>query len=301
MAWAERLARAIGSDSERIDLDGATLKSDPARLADEAASLSLFGGRRFIRVSGAGEESVAAVEALLSAERAGNPVLVIAPGVRSTGALVKAALAAQNALAFACYPPGGDQATALANDVARSLGLRLSREAAARLARAADGDRAVLNQEIEKLALYLDAAPDRPADAGENAIDAVGASIAEAEADTIVAAVIGGDARALGMALRERGAEVSLVPLLRALARRIMLLAEMRVAVDAGEGAAQVMKRHRVFWRDEASTGAALRRWSPAALASALASVRAVERATMSPGNAGPILGDAALLSMARR
>lgn len=301
MAWAERLAKSVGADAERVDLDGATLKNDPARLADEAASLSLFGGRRFVRVTGAGEESTPAVEALLAAERAGNPVLVIAPAVRATGALVKAVIAAPHALAYACYPPDGDQAAGLAGEVARSQGLRLSREAAARLARAADGDRAVLQREIEKLALYLDAAPDRPADATEEAIDAVGASIAEAEVDSIVAAVIGGEARDLATLLRERGADVSLIPLLRALARRIMLLAEMRVAVDAGEGAGPVMKRHRVFWRDEAATAAALRRWTPAALARALADVRGIERATMAPGNAGAILGDAALLAMTRR
>ena len=89
---AGRLAKALGAEAERIDLDGATLKSDPARLADEAAAISLFGGARFIRVSGAGEESLAAVEALLAAERAGNPVVMIAPSAKTTGKLVKLAL-----------------------------------------------------------------------------------------------------------------------------------------------------------------------------------------------------------------
>ena len=51
-ALAARLERAMGPDAERIDLDGATLKEDPARLADEAASFSLFGDKRHIRVTG---------------------------------------------------------------------------------------------------------------------------------------------------------------------------------------------------------------------------------------------------------
>ena len=42
-ALAQRLAKALGPAAERVDLDAATLKSDPARLADEAASASLFG------------------------------------------------------------------------------------------------------------------------------------------------------------------------------------------------------------------------------------------------------------------
>ena len=74
------LATAMGPGAERIDLDGATLRGDPARLADEAASLSLFGDARHIRVTGMGEESLAAVAALLPTaaqlERSLQPVVL---------------------------------------------------------------------------------------------------------------------------------------------------------------------------------------------------------------------------------
>ena len=36
------------------DLDEQTLDSDPARLFDEAAAMSMLGGRRVVRVRGAG-------------------------------------------------------------------------------------------------------------------------------------------------------------------------------------------------------------------------------------------------------
>lgn len=41
VALARRLERAMGADAERIDLESPELKSDPSRLADEAASISL--------------------------------------------------------------------------------------------------------------------------------------------------------------------------------------------------------------------------------------------------------------------
>ena len=42
MEYAARLGRAMGADVERIDLDGPALKANPGRLADEAASISLW-------------------------------------------------------------------------------------------------------------------------------------------------------------------------------------------------------------------------------------------------------------------
>ncbi len=69
---AARLARTMGPDAERVDLESSTLKSNPGRLADEAASMSLFGSARHIRISGAGDECTEAFTLLLDAERAGQ-------------------------------------------------------------------------------------------------------------------------------------------------------------------------------------------------------------------------------------
>lgn len=301
-AHAARLGRAMGGDVERIDLDGPTLRGDPARLSDEAAALSLFGGARFIRVTGAGEESVEAVEALLTADRAGNPVVVIAPAVKASGKLVKAAIESDRAMAFACYPPSARDAVNVVNELARANGLRLGAAVAQRLVRGSDGDRAVMAREVEKLALYLDAAPDRPADADEAALDAVGADIAEGEVGEIVVAVTAGDVRGLVDGLRRSvGPDASPIPLLRALGRRLITLAEMRAAVDGGDGIDAVMKRHRIFWKEEASTAAAVRRWNLDDVREALAASRRAEREVIAAGPAGRTLSDAFLLRMARR
>lgn len=302
LAHAERLAKALGHGAERIDLDAATLKSDPARLADEAAALSLFGGARWIRATGVGEESVAAVEALLSAERAGNPVVLIAPGVRTTGTLLKLALAAPDVLALACYAPTGPQAEQIAAGLLREAGLQPTGQVARRIAAGAAGDRAVMAQEIEKLALFVDAAPDRPRPADDVALDAIGADLGEAEAGRAIAAIVGGQPAELALELaRLQEAGVSPIAWLRQLARRLVSLAEMRADVDAGQGVDTVMKKHRVFFKEEASTRAALGRWPSARLAAALEAVRRAERATMAPGNAGDVLAAHAVLELAAR
>ena len=299
--WARRLQIAMGAAAERIDLDSATLKNDPARLADEAASLSLFGGPRHIRVSPAGEESLEAFQALLAADRTGNPVVAIAPTVRSTARIVKLAIDSAKAMAFACYAPSAADAEQIAVRLAHDHGLRTNGGIGRRIAEAAGGDRAIMAREIEKLALYLDAAPDRPQDLDDAAIDAVGADLGDAEMQRAVDAVIEGRPADLGSELaRLAEARTSPIPWLRAIARRLVALAEMRAEIDRGEGVDTVMKRHRVFFKEEAATGRALRRWTPVALARGLARVRAAERAVMAPGNAGEVLAAVAVTDLAR-
>ena len=302
LALSQRLAKALGAEAERVDLDAATLKSDPARLADEAASLSLFGGARWIRAAGVGEDATPAVEALLAAQRAGNPAVLIAPGVKSTGALVKLATAAKAALAVACYVPTERDAGAIVAELAREHGLRLQGRVAAQIAHAASYDRAVMAREIEKLALFLDAAPDRPATLDEAALAAVGADLGEGETARLVAAAVSGDTAVLGDELARAGeAGTSPIVWLRALARRLSSLAEMRAELDRGDGVEGVLKRHRVFWREEAATKAALARWPIGLLADAHDRVKRAERAIMAPGNAGGVLAEQAVLAMARR
>ncbi len=297
LALAARLAKGMGEGTERVDMDGAMLKARPGMLADEAASLSLFGDRRHIRVTGMGEESVEAVTLLLNAASAGNPVAAIAPTVKGTSKLVKLVTASLNAVAVACYVPDAAQAAKLAVAMARDHGLRLTGDVAERLAAVTAGDRAVLASEIEKLALYLDAAPDRPRDADPEAFDAIGASIADAETGGIVTAMIAGDAAAAALPEPPGGGAI---PLLRAVARRLLALAEMRADIDDGQPVDQVLDRHRVFFKEQGPTREALRRWDAPRLARAVERIRDAERAALSGSGLGEVMTAAEAIAIAR-
>ncbi|HEU0066995.1 MAG TPA: DNA polymerase III subunit delta [Sphingomonas sp.] len=297
----QRLGKALGPDAERVDIDAATLKSSPSRLAEEAASLSLFGGVRFVRAGPIGDESHEAIALLLAAGRSGNPVIAIAPAVRTTAKIVKQAIESPRAMAFGCYLPEGAAADQLAIGIARDHGLRLIPALARRIADGCGADRAVMTREIEKLALYLDAETDRPADLDEDALIAVGADLGEADATQAVEALVEGQTARLGREVaRLSAAGTSPIPWLRAIARRLLMLAEMRAEIDGGDSLDMVLKRHRIFFAAQETTGRALRRWSPAMLASAIERVRVAERAVMASGNAGGVLADVAVLSLTR-
>lgn len=298
---ATRLARALGADAERIDIEAASLKSNPGRLADEAASLSLFGGKRLIRVTDVGEDANEAFTLLLAAERTGNPVVATGTNLKASGKLVKLAIGDRQAMAHACYVPEGGDVTRLAAGVAREHGLRLLGNVATRLAAASAGDRAVLTREIEKLALYCDAAPERPRDASEADLDAIGADLGEAEWSRVIDAAIDGRPGDIGEELARIGeAGLSAIPLLRQMTRRLMMIAEMRAEVDGGAGPAEVVERHRIFFREKPRMIQAVGRWRSGDIARAIQLARETERAIMRTGSVGELLADAASTAIAR-
>jgi DNA polymerase-3 subunit delta len=296
---AARLARTMGPDAERVDIEPSTLKSNPGRLADEAASMSLFGSARHIRISGAGDECTEAFTLLLDSERAGNPVVAIAPSLKATSKAVKLALGAPRAMSFACYLPEGGDAEKLATAIAREQGLRTTGDTASRLAHATGGDRAVMTRELEKLALYLDASPERPRELDDSALDDVGADLGDSEMSRAIEAAIDGHPDTLGGELaRLEEAGVSPIPVLRQLVRRLMTLAELQAEIAAGANPGTVIER--VFFRERASTGRALRTWSAPKINEAIQRARLAERAIMSSATAGTVLAQSAIVAVAR-
>ncbi|MBV9931939.1 MAG: DNA polymerase III subunit delta [Alphaproteobacteria bacterium] len=303
-ALAKRLAGALGAEAERVELSGAELRGDPARLADEAASISLFGDSRYILVDPAGDECLAAVEALAEAPRPGNPVVLIAGALKPASKLLKLALARPDVMAFASYAPEGQDAERLAAEMGRAEGLIVRPDVARRLAEASGGNRAVLAQELAKLAAYLDAAPERPRELDHDAIDAVGAAAEEGDLSRVVDSVAGGDAAALAAELHRLSSQgVEGVPLIRAMLRRMSLLARLRASVEQGATPDAVMASQgkALFWKDKPEVARQLARWRGDLLAKCVGRLVAAERELKASGGLGPVAVDEELFAICRQ
>ncbi len=302
-ALARRLERAMGQEAERIDLDGSTLKADPARLVDEAASISLFGGRRWIRIQPAGDEIASAVASLLDADVAGNPVVALAGALKPSSPLVKLALDHKLALAHPSYVPDARDAAQIAETLAREAGLRLPRDLGRTLAISCSNDRSIMAQEIEKLALYLDAAPDRPAEATAEELEAIGASNPDGELSKLVDAIMGGQPGRVGVEIARLGQSgIAGIPVLRALFRRLILLAALRRDIDGGQSpAAAVEARGKaIFFKEKPAITDQASRWPADRLAALADKLLAAERSLKSSGTAGDILAEAEMLTISR-
>lgn len=304
MALMRRLERAMGEGAERIDLDGSALKADPARLADEAAAISMFGDKRWIRISGAGEECVAAIEALLEAPQAGNPVIALAGAIKNSSRLAKLCLDSPAALAFASYAPDEREAGQIAMAQARELGLRLPNDLARRIADACGNDRALMAGEIEKLALYLDAAPERPAEATAEAYDALSAETMDADTGPLVNAVLGGDIAALHHELAMLNAGTTpLAAVTRPLLNRAMLIAQISAEFEKSGSLDRAMESagKAVFWKEKPAVQRQVRNWNLESVTRLVHRLLEAERATRDSRGPGDVAVQHELLTVARQ
>ena len=303
-ALAKMLAAAMGAEAEEISIAGSDLKSDPARLADEAASISLFGGARYIWVEPAGDEVTPAVEALIEASSAGNPVVIVAGTLKPTSKLLKLALASPHAMAFASYVPDGRDADKLVLEMAREYGLDMRPDIARRIADAGGVNRAIIAQELKKFAIFVDAAPDRPQKIDHDVLDALGAASEEGDLSRLVDSVSGGDTAALQAELLRLSSEgIDGIPLIRAMLRRMTLLAKLRAEVDKGNSVDAVMASQgkALFWKEKPAVAQQLSRWRADMLAKGMSRLLEAERQVKAPGGLGPIAVDEELFAICRQ
>jgi DNA polymerase-3 subunit delta len=291
-ALAERLLKGLGAEKFAV-LAGA-IKSDPAVLADEAGAISLFGGKRAIWVEPAGDEIADGIGALLEAPATESPVIAVAGLLRKTSALLKLAEAHRLALSHISYVPEGRDLERLVVDLGRDAGLRLTSELAQRIAAASAGNQAISLQEIFKFALFLGAERESPKELDPETVDLLGADSAEVDLMRLGDLALTGRMKdlldELGR-LPHGGSEA--IPVLRALQRRLLMLAPLRARIERGESIDGVMTSmgKALFWKDKPLIQRLLTGWSAERIAEAVSRVSQLERQVM----LRPLADDAAL------
>lgn len=309
---ADRLARSVVadlSDPFRVtDLSAGTLKGDPARLADEAASLALTGGRRVVRVRDAGDGLADAFAHLLD-NFVGEALVVVEAGeLEARSRLRKLFEAANNGAAIACYVEAGAELQRFIQDTLRQRGLSASDDAMEFLLGHLGGDRMVTRSELDKLALYVgDAAKQVTLD---DAIACVGDSAALVLDDIAFGAFEGdgeGLVRALGRAAFEGVNGVAILRAAQRHAQRLHLALGLIAGGRTPEAAVKAL-RPPVFFKIESRFRAQLRLWSPRQIAGAMERLVEAEarcKTTGMPADAvcGQVLAEIALIArtLARR
>lgn len=265
--------------------------------------MALFGGRRALWIEPAGDEIVDGVTALLEASASENAVVALAGPLRKTSALLKLAEAHPGALAHCSYVPEGRDMERVVIDLASAAGLRVMPDLAQRIAAAANNNQAVAAQELEKFALFLGADGSHPRDLDHATVDLLGADAAEGDLMRLGDLALAGRMDELLdelSRLPHGGSEA--IPVLRALQRRLLMLAPLRARIERGERVDAVMTSigKALFWKDKPLVQRLLGTWSAERLAAASARVSALERQLMLAGVSGEAALGETLVAMAR-
>lgn len=275
----ERLTRAVSeSDPFRIVEVPREAARDAGLLRAEAASFSLMGGRRAIRVRDAGEPFLAAAREALAGSGPGLVILEAAelPSRSKLRALLESAPAAS---VVACWQERGTPLAGVVSTILAELGVTAEAAAIESIAAQFGEDRQLLRRECERLALYVGSG-------GRVTTDDVAAGSeghASADLDAAIGAMFGGDLASAEQRLDAALADGTSAPqLLRAASWQAerLLQAAIAIADGADVGTAVGGLRPPVFFKQRPSFERAARLWRPEALLRLLAELLACERRT---------------------
>lgn len=282
-ALALKLLTGLGN-AEKFIVLGQSIKSDPAILGDEAGALALFGGPRAIWIEPAGDEIADGVAALLDAAASESAVVALAGALRKTSALLKLAESHPRAWSHCSYVPEGRDMERLVLELGRAAGLTMTPDMAQRISVASGMNQAIAASEIDKFSIYLGAAADRTRTLDHDTVDLLGTDSAEGDWLKLGDMALAGRLDALNEALARLphgGSEA--VPAIRALQRRLVMLAPLRARIERGERLDAVMTSmgKALFWKDKDLIQLLLTTWPSARLAEAAERASALEKQVM--------------------
>jgi DNA polymerase-3 subunit delta len=284
-----------------VEFSADQLAENPARLLDEAQSISMLGGRRVVRVRDASDKITKTVEDALPLLKSGDNLILLEGGELPPRSTLRALLErVENGAAVPCYVEDARDISRVIGDAMREAGYTIPSDAITYMAGNVTGDRAVARSEVEKLITYMGAG--KKAVALDDVIACVGNSAALSLDDLAKHVASGNFAEAdriLDYVLSEGAPAVSV---LRALQSHFLRLHITKTRIQKGEGMDEAMKKLRpaVFFKVKDAFISQLTGWSLGQMEQALAHLSSVEAKCKQTGSNPETLCSRAILSLSQ-
>lgn len=260
--------RVIGSNDETLSvsrLQEAQVISSPGRLFEEFSSISMFGGNRVIWISGAGDSLTKSIEPVLSADVAGNLILIDAESLPKNSRLRKLFEASLRSASLALYEESPQELRLRLERLIKASGLAIEDEAVLRLLEFISFERAVAESEALKLITYCQG----QSTIGVEDVQAICGDTSDASIDDLVDAVFEGKlgdvdryAMAVGSSAGAGRATLS------AVLQHTIKLQAMAAQITQGSSIDSVVHAPRfgIFFKRRGSVSQQLRTWDIDAL-----------------------------------
>ena len=299
---AEKIIRASVDNPDDpfslVRLEGDDLSSDAGRLVDEANTIPLFGGKRAVWVKAGGRSIVPSVEAVLASPPKDCRVVIEAGDLKKTAPLRTLCERSKSAVAVPCYVDGEQQISRLIDEEMQAAALSISPDARAALMPLLGGDRQGSRNEIRKLALYAHGK-------GEVGLEDVIAVVSEASAlglDRVVDAMFAGKtAEAEGEFIKARADGTNPGAIVSAMLRQLSTLHKMRLTVEGGRSASQVLETAQppIHFRRKTLVEMALKSWTAERLERVMAQLGEAALEVRRQSNLAEAIAHRAVLSIA--
>lgn len=297
-AVAKRSVDDPADPFQMIRLEGDTVAADPSRLADEAGTFGLFGGRRAIWVKPTSRNLAPAVEPLLKDRLPDTTIIIEAGDLAKSAPLRVLCERSPRALALPCYADTPRDLGALVDDTVKDAGLTISRDARAAVLASLGGDRLATRGELAKLVLFAHGQGEISAED----VDAVLSDVSSLASDAVVDAAFAGDLAGLEIGLRRLEAEgIAPSTVLGGALRHALALLPATLDVESGRPAGSVVETWRgLHFRRKPAVERHLQRWSPALLRRGIAVLQSSLLETRRFSELGHSIAAKALLDIAR-
>ena len=281
-----------------VRLNDQALGDDAERLADEAQSISMMGGRRAIWVSGAGAGFQKAITGYLPVADTDSLIVAEAGELPKSSKLRALFEKSANAVAIPCYLDTKESLHQVVGKALADYRLVVAPDALHRLCEILGSDRQMTRSELEKLALYC---------AGQDSIsledvNAVCGDTSELSIDDMVDAVFTGDAgRACSLFDRLSGSGITATRLLSMAAMHVARLQGLSISSQGGNASTAVKSaRPPIFFRRQPAVIRQLSIWRLPDLESAEQTLQSAIAQTRQYPTLEPEIAERAILSLAR-
>lgn len=296
-ALAERAVDDAGDPFQLVKLDGDDVAADPLKLADEANTIGLFGGKRAIWVKPTAKNLVPALTPVLATPPIDAVIVIEAGDIKKSSPLLTLCQRSPSALALPCYADDAGQVAALVERTLKEAGLAIDREARALLVGLLGADRLATRNELAKLALYAHGSAKVTAED----VEAVVGDVSSLAVDAVIDAAFTGDLDGLDRAFQLLSAEGLDGGVVMGFAlRHALTLATARLAVDRGSPVASAAAAMRgLHFKRKTSVEQQLRLWPSPALMKAVRECGETVAAARKHAPLAPATAQRALWSLA--
>ena len=271
-ALAERSVPDPTDPFQLIRIDGDDIASDPGRLADEAGTMGLFGGKRALWIKSTSRNIAPAVDVVLKGELQDTVIVIEGGDLQKSSPLRTLCERSPKALALPCYADTGRDLGAVVDETLKSNGFSIGREARTALLASLGGDRLATRGELAKLMLYA---------RGQSEItladvDAIMSDVSSLAMDSVVDAAFAGDGAGLEIGSRRLAAEgVNASTVLGAALRHALMLLPARLSIEEGRPVGAVVESMRALhFRRKPLIERHLQRWTSDSLKQAIAQLQ---------------------------